>query len=241
MTTRPAPTTDTVAIHRSMLHASPDGVVAIDEHGSILLVNHTLERMFGHSGDELQGTLLERLMPERFRPMHRAGLARFVTTGVKHLDWRRVEAVGLRADGTEFPLEIAFAETEIAGARAFLGYLRDVTVLAHARAELALATEVRESILACVEEGIMGADAAGFITFANPAACATLGFTTDELIGGYGTTSSTTGGPTGRRIPQGSARWDSRCAAVSPFTPRRRSSGGRMARASRWKSPPRHC
>jgi two-component system sensor histidine kinase KdpD len=66
-------------------------------------------------------------MPERFRPAHERGFARFLETGEAHVIGRRIEFAGLRKDGTEFPLEIALASWTAGGGRYFTGMLRDIS------------------------------------------------------------------------------------------------------------------
>ena len=73
--------------------------------------NRGAERIFGYTEAEVLGKPLSMLMPERFRPMHDAGIKRVVDGGVaaSRLIGKTVEVVGLRKDGREFPLELSLA------------------------------------------------------------------------------------------------------------------------------------
>jgi PAS domain S-box-containing protein len=69
------------------------------------------------------------LMPERWRSAHTAGLERFNATGEAPLLGLTLDVEGLRADGTEFPLEltIALVPDDDPEQVLFTGIVRDVT------------------------------------------------------------------------------------------------------------------
>ena len=121
------PRLDAVALYRLLAAASPDGIIATDSSRTILTANPALERMFAYAEGTMLGMSLESLMPLRLRQHHAAGMARYLDTGMRRLDWSGTRTVGLRADGSEFPLHIAFGEGEIEGRHLFLGFLSDVS------------------------------------------------------------------------------------------------------------------
>lgn len=174
---------DAESLYRVLIEASPEGVVAIDEASIILLVNQSMERMFGRTSADLVGRPLTELMPARIRASHEAGISRYVMTGRRTVPWRDLRTIGLRADGVEFPIEISFGEAEIGERRAFLGYIRDVSERERATEALQRAERMHDSILSSVGEAILGLDAQGNTIFANPAACDLLGYSAAELIG----------------------------------------------------------
>ena len=76
------------------------------------------------------------IIPPALRDAHRDGLARYLRTGRGPVVGRRVELTAMRADGTEFPVELVVTRPNVPGERVFYGYLRDLT--ARYRAEAAL-------------------------------------------------------------------------------------------------------
>src|SRR5688572_6392989 len=56
-------------------------IVANADTGLIVLWNAAAATMFGYPADEALGMPVEAIVPERLRPHHRAGLARFRETG----------------------------------------------------------------------------------------------------------------------------------------------------------------
>src|SRR5690242_15252449 len=55
---------------RGLLEAAPDAMIAVDDRGTIVLVNTQTEKMFGYSRDEVLGKTIEILIPARLRGTH---------------------------------------------------------------------------------------------------------------------------------------------------------------------------
>jgi PAS domain-containing protein len=54
----------------ALLDAAPDAILTVDGAGRVVLVNAQTERMFGYAREELRGSPIELLLPERFRARH---------------------------------------------------------------------------------------------------------------------------------------------------------------------------
>jgi PAS domain S-box-containing protein len=121
----------------AILNAAFDCVVTMDHNGDIVEVNKATERTFGYTAAELMGRELAELMiPPDLREAHRSGLRRYIQTGHANVINHPIELRGMRADGSEFPVELAITRPELPGPPLFCGYLRDVTE--RKRAEKAL-------------------------------------------------------------------------------------------------------
>ncbi|MCK2214428.1 PAS domain S-box protein [Actinomadura sp. ATCC 31491] len=81
-------------------------VVVADASGTILSWNPQAKRLFGWSTDEAVGQPLTVLMPARFRSQHDEGLIRVRVNGKSDLAGEVIPLVGLRRDGTEFPISL---------------------------------------------------------------------------------------------------------------------------------------
>ncbi|QYC37796.1 Sensor protein FixL [Nonomuraea coxensis DSM 45129] len=81
-------------------------VVVADASGTILSWNPQAKRMFGWSTDEAVGRPLSVLIPDRYRFQHDEGLARIRATGRSDLSGEVIPLMGLRRDGTEFPIAL---------------------------------------------------------------------------------------------------------------------------------------
>jgi PAS domain S-box-containing protein len=112
---------------RTMAETAADAIFRIDQRSTILFANRAAEKIFGYTSEELIGQTLTILMPEYLREIHRNALERYVRTGVRHLDWGRVEVAGLHKEGRELTLELSLGESGKDGTRLFTGFVRDIT------------------------------------------------------------------------------------------------------------------
>jgi len=126
------------ARQRAILEAALDAVVSIDQHARVTYVNSAFERTFGYRAEEVIGrNLAETIVPPSLREAHRRGFARYLETGQATILDRRIELPAMRADGTEFPAEVAVTRTGLpGGAAAFTAYVRDITDRQRAEQEL---------------------------------------------------------------------------------------------------------
>ena len=120
-----------------MLSSSLDAVVTIDAEGRILMFNHAAEMTFGHmEKDALGRDVADLIIPPSLRERHRTAMARLLATGERTILNRRVEVTGMRADGSEFPVELTVTSVPLDGPPLFTAYLRDITDRQRAQQEL---------------------------------------------------------------------------------------------------------
>jgi PAS domain S-box-containing protein len=126
----------------AILEAALDCVVAMDHRGRIVEFNPAAERTFGYARADVIGRELAAVViPPGLRTRHRAGLARYQSTGETTVLGRRIEITAMRSDGTEFPAEVAITRVDVSGPPIFTGYIRDITDRKRAAAETERALE----------------------------------------------------------------------------------------------------
>jgi PAS domain S-box-containing protein len=112
----------------AILDSALDCIMTIDHEGRITEFNPAAERTFGYRRDEVAGKeLAEVIIPPTLREQHRQGFARYLATGNARVLGKRIEMTAIRADGTEFPVELAITRIPLDGPPSFTGYLRDIT------------------------------------------------------------------------------------------------------------------
>jgi PAS domain S-box-containing protein len=112
----------------AILNAAFDCIITMDADGRVVEANQAAERTFGYGASEMVGReLAELIIPPQLRQAHRRGLERYVASGRSRMLGHPVELPAMRADGSQFPAEIAITRPRLAGPPLFTGYLRDVT------------------------------------------------------------------------------------------------------------------
>ena len=126
------------ALKGAMLQTALDCIITIDHRSRILEWNTAAEKTFGYLRNDVLGLELpDLIIPPDLRERHRAGLKHFMATGEGPVLGQRVEVLGRRADGTEFPVELAVTSIPSDGPPLFTAYVRDITKAKEAEAELA--------------------------------------------------------------------------------------------------------
>jgi PAS domain S-box-containing protein len=129
---------------QAILRGAVDGIVTIDERGIIESVNPAAERIFGHPAEALVGSNVSMLMPSPDREQHDSHISRYVRTGERHIIGVGREVVGVRDDGTVFPMELSVSEVNLGSRRVFTGIVRDITGRKQAEEALRRAKEAAE-------------------------------------------------------------------------------------------------
>jgi len=92
---------------RATIEASVDCVITIDAQSTILEFNAAAERTFGYAREDVIGKPLpEMIIPPSLREAHRRGMAALLKGRTSKLLGRRVEMPAMRADLSEFPVEL---------------------------------------------------------------------------------------------------------------------------------------
>jgi len=112
---------------RTLLDTMLDGVIVIDQTGIIISLNPAAERQFGYRDADIVGRDVSMLMPEPYRSQHTGYLHRYLTTGEKRIINGDRVVVGVRKDGTTFPMRLAVGEIAFNHDLHFIGFVRDLT------------------------------------------------------------------------------------------------------------------
>jgi PAS domain S-box-containing protein len=113
-------------IRRTMIQASLDAIIVIDETGGIIEFNPAAEKMFGYRRSEILGSdLLDTVIPEFYRKGYRTGAEYMAGRGAPMVG-QRLETVTQNAQGEIFPIELTATEMRVAERRLIFGSIRDL-------------------------------------------------------------------------------------------------------------------
>lgn len=132
---------------RATVEAAFDCVIGMDSQGHIVEFNAAAQRCFGHAREAVIGRRLgDVIIPPRHREAHERGLQHFHASGRGPMVGRLVETTAMRADGSEFPVELAISVASVAEGSIFVGHLRDISARRAAESErTALEAQLRQA------------------------------------------------------------------------------------------------
>jgi PAS domain S-box-containing protein len=161
---------------QAFLESAPDAVVVIDSHGRVILVNAQTELMFGYPRDELLGQLVEILLPNRFRGAHVGHRLGYVHEPRTRTMGVGLDLFGLRADRSEFPIDISLSPLKTSGGILFAAAVRDITDRRQAEAKFG-------SFLESAPDAVVVIEADGRIALVNAQTELLFGYSRDRLVG----------------------------------------------------------
>lgn len=94
---------------RSIIQGAPDAVLVVDGTGRISMVNLATEVLFGHPAAELEGQMVETLLPAELAGVHRLHRAAYSAAPRRREMGVDLELLGRRADGSTFPVEVSLS------------------------------------------------------------------------------------------------------------------------------------
>lgn len=122
------------AEYKAVFEAAPNGIVIVDEGGSIRDANPAAERLFGYTREELLGAQVERLVSESSREAHGEQRTSYMRAPRARPMGMGLELKGRRKDGVEVPVEISLSPMETDCGRFVIAIVRDLTEQARLRA-----------------------------------------------------------------------------------------------------------
>jgi len=168
------------AFKTAILDMAMDCIISIDQKGCIVEFNAAAEKTFGRKRRDVLGKeLRELIIPPSLRKNHHRGLSQYLKTGKGVFLNKVAETMAMRADGSEFPVEISITEVLHAGEKLFTGFIRDISGRKKTEERLhMLSLALRQA-----GEAIIITNAKGAIKYVNAAFTHITGYTRKEVVG----------------------------------------------------------
>jgi PAS domain S-box-containing protein len=170
--------------YRGLLEAAPDGMVVVDDRGEIILLNARAEKHFGYRRDELIRQSVTTIIPQGFAARLIADETRTATEALAQQIGEGIELIGLRKDGSKFPIEIMLSPLENADGVLVTAAIRDITKRKLAEHELRLSEERFRLLVSNARDyAILMLDPDGIVVSWNAGAERIKGYQAQEIIG----------------------------------------------------------
>ena len=112
---------------RAILETAVEGIITIDERGTIESFNPAAEKIFGYRAAEVIGKNVNMLMSTPHRESHDGYLEHYKQTGHAKIIGIGRETFARKKDGTLFPIDLSVSEVKLSDRRIFTGFIRDIT------------------------------------------------------------------------------------------------------------------
>src|SRR5262245_56525629 len=122
---------------RFLLENAAQGILTVDDGGTILMANRACETMFGWPQGGLVGQSVETLVPSALREQHVEHRAAFAKAARARAMAADLEVFGQRRDGSMLPIEVHLTHVSTPDGGHTIAFISDITVRWQAERELA--------------------------------------------------------------------------------------------------------
>jgi two-component system sensor kinase FixL len=125
---RTAALRDSEARLRAIFDSAVEGILTMDEEGTIESANPAALSCFGYAAGELTGRKLTALLPDSHLPPDGRDAAESFLPGSGTQAGVERELIGVRREGFRFPAHLSVIGFQADGERRFAGFVRDLTI-----------------------------------------------------------------------------------------------------------------
>lgn len=118
---------ENAALLNAIIQNAIDGIITIDDRGTIERINPAACKLFQYSPEEVIGRNVSMLMPPPDRNQHDEYLHRYQRTGDPHIIGVGREVLGLKKNGVKFPFRLGVSEVQFSGRKIYTGFIHDLT------------------------------------------------------------------------------------------------------------------
>jgi PAS domain S-box-containing protein len=169
--------------YHGLLEAAPDAMVVVNQGGEVVLLNVQAEKQFGYRRDELLGQKVTNIIPEGFAERLIADGTRTAAEALAQQIGTGIELIGLRKNGSEFPIELMLSPLESAEGILITAAIRNISVRKDAEKLLAQMEGRYRGLLEAAPDAMVVVNERGEIVLLNLQAEKQFGYHRDELLG----------------------------------------------------------
>lgn len=171
------------ALFFSLLDATPEAVIVVDEHMHIIFWNKGAEAIYGYTEDEILGENAAMLLPEQRRASEQVGFDEIRRATSSRKIGTTFASVGVRKSGEEFPSEVSQSIYQLDGQTFFIGVVRDISERCIAEESLQREKDFTQTIIETADVIIIALDLEDKVVLFNRKAEEVTGYSRDEVLG----------------------------------------------------------
>ncbi|TGN00301.1 MHYT domain-containing protein [Leptospira dzoumogneensis] len=112
---------------RTIITTAVDGVITMDAEGKIREFNRSAELIFGYENGEVIGKNIRELMPDPYYSIKDKNSKTMLSAGFAKIIGSSREVIGVRKDGSDFPIRLAIGHGKLSGEDLFVGFVTDIS------------------------------------------------------------------------------------------------------------------
>jgi PAS domain S-box-containing protein len=112
---------------RTLAETAREGIIIASTSGVIEYVNPAAEKLFGYRPKEMIGASVKSLMPREQSAAHDGYMQRYLQTGFPRIIGTGRQLVGVRKNGSRFPIYLSIGDIRTSHARLFAGVILDLS------------------------------------------------------------------------------------------------------------------
>jgi PAS domain S-box-containing protein len=167
----------------AILDSAFDAIVTMDHLGLLVEFNPAAEKLFGYArGDVIGKSMAERIVPPSLREAHSRGFARHLATGDGPVLGRVIELSAIRADGSEFPAELAINRVKGQVEPLFTAFIRDITERRRMQEDVLASQKRFRALIDASAQIVWTATPSGAVVEESPSWCAFTGQSKEDYL-----------------------------------------------------------
>ena len=167
----------------ALLEAAVDGIISIDEWGTVQSFNRGAELLFGYHKQEVIGNNVSMLMTSAHAEKHDGYLQNYKTGGKAKIIGIGRDVQAQRKDGSVFPMHLSVGESRAEQGRLFVGVCHDLSEFKAVLQRLISAEQRYRDIVQNQKEFICRLSKNSRLTFVNNAFCRQLNQQLFQMLG----------------------------------------------------------
>ena len=114
-------------IYQVLFESAGEGLIVVNDEGTIVMINPRIEEIFGFSHNEIIGEKIEILIPREYHKGHKKNRENYTHEPAKRSMGTGMDLSGVKKDGSKIPVEVSLNHFNSGGANYILALVTDIS------------------------------------------------------------------------------------------------------------------